>query len=180
MNGIGFRSQFTGTRRDGNCHTQILTETGLALVKTDDITIIIFIVRHFRPGNIIAHGGIQIFKAVPSGVMIRLNADIKGGIVIQMKFQCEAVRGNLQTVFPYIRVKVEYIFRNRIDPDFHPVDNTHKHRSCLILENFQVTWKSYVENTGCRENKFCRSGNFWIPLCRKLLDSAVPETFDGV
>ena len=97
----------------------ILFKAGLAFVEPDNVAVVILIIRDFRSGDIVAHGGVNVLEAVPPGVMVRPDADIVGGIVIQVEFQGKAVGRHFYIVLPDIGVKVDKALHGSVDSDFH-------------------------------------------------------------
>lgn len=92
MDLIAVRPVLCASRVNGNSHIEVIRKAGLAFVKADDVTAVIFIIRNLRSGYIVAHIRRKRFKSEAAGVAVGTNADVKFRGKLQLQKCSEAIR----------------------------------------------------------------------------------------
>ena len=107
MDLVAVRPVLCAARVNGDRRIQVTGEAGLPLVKADDISAVILIIRDLRSGNIIAHFRIEGLKTETAGVTVGADADVEFRGELQLQKGSEAVRGDGHIIS----------FDSRVEPD---------------------------------------------------------------
>jgi hypothetical protein len=107
MDLVAVRPVLCTARVNGDRCVQVTGEAGLPLVKADDISAVILIIRDLRSGNIIAHFRIEGLKTETAGVTVGADADVEFRGELQLQKGSEAVRGDGHIIS----------FNSRVEPD---------------------------------------------------------------
>ena len=107
---------------DSDDCVQILLKAGFPFIEADNVTAVIVVVRYFSPGVIVAHFRIKIGIAETAGIAVGTNADVKRRVVLESQKSAEAVAGNVDFVYFYIRIEADQTVRGCIDREFQIVD----------------------------------------------------------